>query len=492
MKMKIAAVYLAAAFVLSSCARNDGEETESVTVSLTVETSAVTEEPVVTEDVFLADYTEQTTTETTAEETEIAVIFGKEYFSADWRVILDADITTEITEEDINGINTLRDFHDGSLGFYVINCKGHDLSFLSDLDSFGAMSFYGIEDDDLSFLTTLNCVRTVHLNDLILDPEALAEQINKTDIDSISITAKNFCSLDMDALIRLMPQCDITYTAPSGTPDFENNRFYFYEAPTEGFLVRSAPYVAHSSTKKLDEEMSDTVAFYFDNRTDKDVTVQKAELYLDKGDIKVPISFPDGETSLETDITVEAAQTAELKITADMLDYSTLEDGIYTAVLYYGEETAETSLYICKEMCSDPDFLDEEQSEVFSKAKEYIFGNFFSFNMTEEYASEHTPEEFAETFADALEYNYALKLVNEYYTDENGALKAYSADRAGNLTHMGYCYEPVYLSDSEAAFKKIITCCDYYENPYFVWFEEVNYHMVKTENGWRMDRFNTW
>ncbi|MGN0609722.1 MAG: hypothetical protein ACI4J6_10985 [Oscillospiraceae bacterium] len=492
MKMKIAAVSLTAALVLSSCARNDGEETESVTVSLTVETSAVTEEPVVTEDVFLADYTEQTTTETTAEEKEIAVIFGKEYFAENWDVVLDADITTEITEEDINGINTLRELHGGNLSFSVINCKGHDLSFLSGLDGFGVMSFYGIEDGDLSFVTTLNGVKTVSLNDLILDPEALAEQINKTDIDSISIRAENFCSLDMDALIRLMPQCDIYYTSPSGTEDFENNRFYFYEAPTEGFLVRSAPYVAHSSTKKIDREMSDTVTFYFDNRTDKDIAVQKAELYLEKGDRKVPIYFADGETSLETDITVETAQTAEFKITADMLDYSTLEDGIYTAVLYYGEETAETSLYICKEMCGDPDFLDEEQSEVFSKAKEYIFGNFFSFNMTEEYASEHTPEEFAETFSDALEYNYALKLVNEHYTDENGDLKAYSADRPGNLTHIGYCYEPVYLSDSEAAFKKIITCCDYYENPYFVWFVEVNYHMVKTENGWRMDRFMTW
>lgn len=488
MKMKFAAVSLTAAFVLSSCAKNDGEETESVTVSLTVETSAVTEAPVVTEDVFLADYTEQTT----AEENEIAVIFGKEYFTNDWEVILDADITAEITEEDINGINTLRDLHDGYLDFCVINCKGHDLSFLSGLDGFGAMSFYGIEDSDLSFVTMLNGVRSVHLNDLILDPEALAEQINKTDIDCISIEAENFCSSDMDALMGLLPQCDITYTAPSGTNDFENNRFYFYEAPTEGLFVRSAPYVAHSSTKKLDEEMSDTVTFYFGNRTDKDVTAQKAELYLANGESKIPVAFANGETYLETDITVEAAQTAEFKITADMLDYSALEDGIYTAVLYYGEETAETSFYICREMCSDPDFLDEEQLEVFSKAKDYIFGNFFSFHMTEEYASEHTPEEFAETFSDALEYNYALKLVNEYYTDENGNLKEIAADRTGNLTYIGYCYEPVYLSDSEAAFKKVITCCDYYENPYFVWFEEVNYHMVKMENGWRMDRFNTW
>ena len=55
----------------------------------------------------------------------------------------------------------------------------------------------------------------------------------------------------------------------------------------------------------------------------------------------------------------------------------------------------------------------------------------------------------------------------------------------------GHCFLPVSSDDAQVTFKAVVTYC-HGDNPYEVWFEEIDYHMVNTENGWRVDKFSLW
>lgn len=50
---------------------------------------------------------------------------------------------------------------------------------------------------------------------------------------------------------------------------------------------------------------------------------------------------------------------------------------------------------------------------------------------------------------------------------------------------------PVSSDENEVSFKAIVTYC-HSDNPYEINFDEKDYHMVNTEDGWRFDKFSLW
>ena len=64
-------------------------------------------------------------------------------------------------------------------------------------------------------------------------------------------------------------------------------------------------------------------------------------------------------------------------------------------------------------------------------------------------------------------------------------------DRGFDISHFDDSFLPVYSSDDEVVFQNIVTHA-HEDNPYFVWFESLNYRMIKTDDGWKFDIFQFW
>lgn len=244
--------------------------------------------------------------------------------------------------------------------------------------------------------------------------------------------------------------------------------------------------------------------FVFSNYTDEPVTVDSIQIIRESDG--EPVSFADGSNVLDIDFTVQPLHKTDYLLQAEDFDYSACESGIYNAVVNVGLEGYGREFFINnekpyigtnKDMLSDfeythdiPAFLDEEQREAFSKAYGIMFTWFWwDHIMTEDYAASHTSEDFIDMLCEGLTYDYASELANGFYIDENGEFIFNNASRSGNLFYYDHCFLPGSSDGNEAAFKATVIYC-HCDNPYEIWFEDRNYHMVNTENGWRFDRFD--
>ena len=89
-------------------------------------------------------------------------------------------------------------------------------------------------------------------------------------------------------------------------------------------------------------------------------------------------------------------------------------------------------------------------------------------------------------------HDYAVSQLKSYgYIDENGNLAAVSGGKGSDITVERNYFVPIYTSDNEVTFKVVVVHC-HSDNKYFLWYSEKNYHMVKTDDGWRFDTFQLW
>lgn len=255
--------------------------------------------------------------------------------------------------------------------------------------------------------------------------------------------------------------------------------------------------------------------FAFSNYTDESVTVESIQIvdYI----TAEPVSFTDGSDTLDIDFTVRPLHKTDYLLRAEDFDYSACESGIYVAVVNSGsgrdrmeffidnsevrEETFTRVFEENKDFLGDwlgtvgyaPTFLTEEQQKIFAKACARMY-EFFWFDscLTEEYVSTHTTDDFVGLFTDVFTEEYTRRLIKDRYLDENGNLRAYyGGGRGSALTYQGHCFLPVSADEDQISFKAVVIHA-HSDNPYEVWFEETEYHMVNTENGWRVFEFETW
>lgn len=258
--------------------------------------------------------------------------------------------------------------------------------------------------------------------------------------------------------------------------------------------------------------------FAFSNYTDEPVTIDSIQIISEPD--REPVIFADGSDTLEIDFTVQPMHKTDYLLEAEDLDYSACESGIYEAVVRVGTDVYGMNFFIdnselyeetfpllmMPDRVEDPEnrvgrenvgiaptFLTEEQQKIFAKAcarmKEFFWCESF---ISEDYANTHTADDFIELFTDVFTEEYARRLAQEYnIIDENGNLQAGGGGRGSNLLYCGHCFLPVSADENEVAFKAVVILahCD---DPYEVGFEEIDYHMVNTENGWRVDKFSIW
>ncbi|MDE7303867.1 MAG: hypothetical protein K2N60_11175 [Oscillospiraceae bacterium] len=256
--------------------------------------------------------------------------------------------------------------------------------------------------------------------------------------------------------------------------------------------------------------------FVFSNYTDEPVTIDSIQIVRESDGALV--SFADGSDTLDIDFTVQPLHKTDYLLKAGDFDYSACESGIYNAVVNVGLEGYGREFFIdnselyeetfpsvfVSEAASDdwwgreytgaaPTFLTEEQQKIFAEAharmSEFFWWDSF---LPENYAETHTADDFIGRFTDVFTEDYVRQLSQGMYINDDGTLRIFSGGgRGSNIFYCGHCFFPVSSDDEQVTFKATVIYC-HSDNPYAVGFDEKNYHMVNTENGWRVDHFDLW
>lgn len=259
--------------------------------------------------------------------------------------------------------------------------------------------------------------------------------------------------------------------------------------------------------------------FAFSNYNEYPVTIESIKI-LNCGQDYKPVSFTNGSDTLNINFTVQPGHKTDYILRAEDFDYSACESGIYRAIVKEENDQYDMEFFIdnseiyeetfpllmMPDWVEDPEtwigrenvgiaptFLTEEQQEIFAKACARMY-EFFWYDayLSEEYVSTHTVDDFVGLFTDVFTEEYARRLIKERYLDENGNLQAYyGGGRGSDITYEGHCFLPVSADEDQITFKAVVIHA-HSDVPYKVWFEELEYHMVNTEDGWRVFDFKTW
>jgi len=257
------------------------------------------------------------------------------------------------------------------------------------------------------------------------------------------------------------------------------------------------------------------LVFVFSNYTDEPITVDSIQINKDDGEV---MKFANGETALDIDFTVQPMHKTDYLLKAEDFDYAACESGIYHTAASFGQESYGGTFFIDNSELHgetlkaifipegvDPEnwygkehtgiapvFLTEDQQVIFAKACARMY-EFFWFDgyLPEDYAKEHTADDFIGLFTDVFTEDFVRQLSQGRYIDENGELIAANGGRGGDISYFDRCFFPVSSDDEQVTFKAVVVHC-HGDNPYEIWFDEKNYRMINTENGWRVDLFEVW
>ena len=374
-----------------------------------------------------------------------------------------------------------------------------DFSFAEKCDNITYLSLtdYSLETD-VSFLAGCKHLISLALCNKSIDAEKLAEILKNSDIGNLYVKVVDYSSADAELLMKAAPTCTISYNLDD-SPWFGADG-----SPTEGIVFFANLYVAPSSTEeKWECQTSKAQAYYpgtwryhgslvstFTNFTEEKQPVKSVQIFHDEGGKLTEMPFADGSKTLEIDFTINPNENSDFDITEEMFPFSKCETGIYKVIFDLGDEKLEQTFFIKN---SDMSFLTDEQKEIFDKAYDITRGRFGeSTYMSLEYIENHTTEEFLATLYEGYTKDYAYnRAVGWGYIDENGNLQECYGDRCGDISQQGECFELIYSDENEVIFKNTVIH-GHEDYPYFIWFEELNYHMVKTEDGWWFDNFQLW
>lgn len=495
---KFAAVIIAA-LCLTACGNTStvSNVTEETTASLTETTSETTSETTT------AETTVQS--EISAESTEamppVIEIMGQKYDTNEYisYLTVDADTCFDVSEEDKKNIELLKNSGISPWYVRVINCKDHDLGFLSELDGFSNAEFWDLGDSEyisIGYFSKFDELKSARFVNYGGDSSTLVNSLIDTNIESTKVYAKDFTLWDG---ITFSASCRGSKTEYSSNEEYTDgtpptDKPYVKAAPcVQSYLEDGAPLANAYYTEDKLKETGNTLTAVFCNPTDEEVVIECVSIYDAVTEHWVPMA--DGESSLVLlNETVAPHDEFCFELTKDMFNYSTNEGGVYRINFYYGFEGNETafSYFILKNSEENEGLgrLNGEQRAVFEKALSYVQEYFgCSHYMTEEYASSHTADEFIGQFLDAFTYDCASRFAQSYI-DENGNLKAVEGDRGSDIFNVETCF---YVINDGNEFDIVsITANNHSDISYHTWLDCCGVRMIKTTDGWRVDKFTLW
>lgn len=448
--------------------------------------------------------------------TDLGVLAGGSIRELTFGEVTDSTGLDAIAKAD--GIYTLIfDTYSGNIDFgFASDCKDlqginfgnvTDVSGLETLAKVPNLNFIVFEnyskDIDLNFLSECPNITGARLEGADIKADMFADAVKNSSLKTLYIKAENFDLADGEEMMLALPDVNVTYCMDD-SPWYKAGPWEEGYVPESDVMVYTNPCVKRGASEEKwecrtsgiefvspDEEFKheSTLLCVFSNYSDEAKTVESAKLYrIYNGE--EPVDFSGGET-LEIGLELAPQTKVDLDITEDMLPYSDLETGDYRIVFNVGGEQVEHRFCVMSDEDKSPNFLTDEQTEIY-KTAEYLTDTYFgcSHNLTEEDIQNTTAEDFIAMVCEGFTYDEAVSLSSSYM-DENGELKAISADRGGDISAFDHFYKCIYSGDDTVMFQSIVVHTTE-DNPYFLWFEAIDYKMVNTDDGWRFERFPLW
>ncbi|MGN0552453.1 MAG: hypothetical protein ACI4I1_03665 [Oscillospiraceae bacterium] len=408
--------------------------------------------------------------------------------------------------------------YSGNIDFgFTANCDNlHTLSFGSVTDSNGLETIakapnitYIIFDKydqnvDLGFLSECPKVNTLRLTASDIKIDMFADAVENSSVITLCIETDNYDIAEGEKMIKALPDVYINYSKDDSDwfellivdEDFvPETDVIFYTNPSISAGTNDEKWECRTrelsyASPHPDWDHYNSLVCVFSNYSKETKTVDSARLYK-VYDGTSPILFKNGKEELDIGFELAPRKKTDLEITHEMLDYADLETGLYKIVFKVGNDVLEQQFTVGGD--DSPSFLTEEQQQVYQKAYDITDGYFgCSVYMPESALETTTAEDFLSKICEGYTYDYAVATATRYgYLDENGNLKATAGDRGSDISYFDRFFLPVYSDENTVLFQNIITHA-HEDNPYFIWFETLEYKMVKTENGWRFDNFPYW
>ncbi|MBD5138572.1 MAG: hypothetical protein HDT24_04605 [Ruminococcus sp.] len=305
--------------------------------------------------------------------------------------------------------------------------------------------------------------------------------------DIVSIDAVRYSGKDSALIYSELSEASVKY---------EKNSDRLFDLPTDGIALSSSVCVLPSGKDNFDTywTLPDELIVGIDNFTDIDQSLEKFELFYLSGEGDEPVIFRNGESFLTPEITVSAHGETTFTLDGNMFDYQNAENGIYRVRLTFESDTAESEFVIANSDGSE--FLTEEQREMLDKtyelSKKYFYDLWiYSDCWGSPREQKDISDEAVKTLCECYTYDYVVNHADRFYINSDGSLNDVSGDRSGSYVYVGTLFSPVFISNDRVDFKT--TVINFHgDNPYFVWFDELNYRMIKTKDGWRFDKFQLW
>lgn len=359
------------------------------------------------------------------------------------------------------------------------------------------------EDIGLNFLSECPNITGARLEGADITADMFADAVKNSSLKTLCVEVENYDLADGEEMMLALPDINVTYCMDD-SPWYKKGPWEEGYVPDSDVIVYTNPCVKRGASEEKwecrtsgigfvspDEEFKhqSTLLCVFSNYSDEAKTVDSARLYrIYNGE--EPVNFSGGET-LEIGLELAPQTKADLDITEDMLPCSALESGDYRIVFNVGDEQIEHRFCVLSDEEKSPYFLTDEQMEVYKTAEsltETYFG--CSHNLTEEDIQNTTAEEFIAMVCEGFTYDEAVSLSSQYM-NENGELIAVSADRGSDISVFDHFYKCLYSGDDMVIFQSIVFHANELD-PYFVWYEAIDYKMVNTDDGWRFERFPLW
>ena len=442
-RKNLLAAILLTAVCFSSCSEGNAEvtETSGETVTAAEETNSAENEP---------------EAESAAEQSDNFSICGNDYSSEDIYIEIDGNLLTETDTENIRRLKKLS----------AVSIENPTVSLV---EMFA-------EDPN---------VTKIELCNFDGDISEYIDLLKRFDI--VVINSVNYSGRDSALIYSELTDASVKY---------EKSSDRLSVLPADGIAVSSSVCVLPNGKDNFDTywTLSDELTVGIDNFTDNEQALEKFELFYLSGDGDKPVSFKNGESFLTPEITVSAHGKAEFTLDKNMFDYQNAENGIYRVCLTFENDTTEVEFVIANSDGSE--FFTEEQREMLDKTCELserysydLWINSYCWEDQKEQAD--ISDESVKTLCECYTYDYVVGHTDRFYINGDGSLNDVRADRGGSYVYVGTLFSPVFISDERVDFKT--TVINFHgDNPYFVWFEELNYTMVKTDSGWRFDKFQLW
>lgn len=428
------------------------------------------------------------------------------------------DPLSDIDEKHLGYVSTVR----------LANGRDRSFDFLSKLKNLKTVNFLDdIGDTELSFIADCESINLLWLQQKSGSIEKLAETVKNSGVKRLIIETNEYSPEAANIIMKAVPTCEVNYRYDP-TPDFD-----WYEA-TKSVALYTNLQVCSSAEDPQKWEQQDvdrtadlaswryngSLVSTFTNFAEEDKNVTSVRIFREDNDSITEMPFADGSAMKNIELAVKAGEKADFDISEDMFPFTACESGVYkiefecggeklvqsfvinnSGINYepvqsytdvwkdrtlYGSRQADDGTY----SITVPGFLDGEQREAFKSAfviTSLCFGS--SGMLPDNYFENHTEEEFYSVYCKGCTRDFVRSKLEYYgFLDENGKLRTHSWDGGSDPTYAGEAFVPIYSDENEMLFKAVIIHC-HDGSPYKIEFEERNFHMINTEDGWKFDNF---